>query len=270
MNLPIIGAVDPNATFAGGELAIVVRAAQDLQNKHLTLGKLGQTVDDLHRAVLDLVSQTGRAFVIDDQSYAKAGALLKAIKNVLGESEEERKKVTGPVLELKGAVDTMFKALVGTPLDDSKKALEKRMLDYAKDKQRREAAAAQAERERIEAEAARQAKLAEAMDDPESAATITAAAKELVADIEPKKTVVESHGVKTQITTRKQVNVEDLKKALEYILQSASADELAAITSINSKALTSFVKRVAGGGELSVELKLPGLKIVEIDGLRNF
>jgi hypothetical protein len=270
MTVPIIAGVDPNSQFAGSELAVVARAAQDLQNKHLTIGKLGEVADGLHRAVLNITDQAARVAVTDDDTYARAGALLKVVKTVLASGETERKAITAPILSLKETVDTLFKFVVGSPLSEVGKAVEGKMLAYVKEKRAREAAAAAIRQKEIEDAARRQAELARAMEDDETADAVLEAAKELAAEAAPKQAAVESHGVKTQVATRKVVVVRDLRLALAYILKGASDSELAAITSLNARALSSFVARSMGGELQVVSGSATGIDVTEVDSIRNY
>lgn len=271
MTLPIIAGVDPNSQFASGELSMVVRAAQDLQNKHLTVGSLGKLADDLHRAVLDIESQVSRVPVQieNDDVYGRAGALLQIIKRAISGGDVERKKVTTPVLALKESIDTLFKSVVSDQLQVAKALIEARMLAYVAAKRERERAAAAAEQKRIREEADRQAALARAMDDTAAAEAIAKAAEKLIAHAEHQQPVVESHGVKSQVVARKVVNVTDLKGALAYIAEFAYPAELEAIVTINPRALTSFVARLSGG-ELKLGIGFPGLQVAEVDSIRNY
>lgn len=276
MSLPIDVSFDPNTQFSSKELAIVVRASQDLQNKTLSSAKLGEVTDALHRSTLDIDAQIARmGEVTSDDTYGRAGALLKAIKNLLQLAEVERKTITKPILDLKESVDAVFKVSATNNLAAAGKLVEARMLAYFRAKKEREEAVAAAERARIEGEARRQADLAVAMGDQETAQVITAAAAELVKDTAPQKAVVESHGVKTQIRTYKRVVVEDLRAALAYITRYATPAELEGIVSLNSRALSSFVARTEHGelkpGKIGLEGTVPtGLTVTETDGISNF
>jgi len=269
MNIPLSDAFDPNSSFSGKELALVVRAGQDLQNKHLSTGVLGKIVDDLHRSALDVQSQVQRMVVKDGESYGRAGVLLKTIKGLISLSETERKQITAPILQLKESVDAVFTQSHKALLSDMKTTVEKVMLAYASVEHARQEAVAKAERARIAAEAQRQADLARAMDDPGTAKVIVEAAKELAAQVTPESQSVQSHGVTTQVRKLKKVIVTDMRVALEHIANKASLAELDGIVSLNSRALSAFLTRDMGG-ELTVVERFYGFSVVEVDSLANF
>jgi hypothetical protein len=135
MNVPTVSAVDPNAGLQQStEMSKFVRTAQDLQNKHINTGTLGAITDALHRSTLNVDEQFKRVVVSDDESFARAGALLKVVKDLLVQTEIERKNYTQPILAVKAAVDDIFKASATTVLAAVKVGLEAKMLAYSNEK----------------------------------------------------------------------------------------------------------------------------------------
>jgi hypothetical protein len=131
MSIPIDASFDPNSQFSGGQLALITRARQELQNKS-SVAAIGATLDSLHRMTLDIESQVQRMSVQNEDGFARAGVLLQAIKTTIATSEDERKLVTAPILAVKSSVDQAFSDSHKTLLVTLKWKVEEKMRAYRK------------------------------------------------------------------------------------------------------------------------------------------
>jgi hypothetical protein len=131
VNIPIDSAFDPNSQFSGGQLALITRARQELQNKS-NVAAIGETLDALHRIALDIESQVQRMAIKTDDDFAKAGVLLKAVKVAISTSEDERKLVKAPIKAVASAVDAAFAQSHTTLLVELKGKVEEAMRAFRK------------------------------------------------------------------------------------------------------------------------------------------
>jgi Cdc6-like AAA superfamily ATPase len=134
------------------------------------------------RAVVDLPELLDKAKsldIVDDGSYGLAGEFVKQIRTALRNSDEERKKITGPLNKSIQAINGMYKQMV-EPLEKTEALLRTCMENYAYTKRQREEAEARKAQEILLAAAEK----AEKEDKPE----LAQAALEVAVKIEDKPT----------------------------------------------------------------------------------
>lgn len=272
MNLPVVGiidAVDPNTQFRSKEIAVVAQSLHALKNKDLSLSALAAAGDDIYRQALDIESQATRVAVTDDESYARAGALLKIIKGLQSASDAKRKKFTTPLNALKKNVDSVFEE-ADTKFSVAKDSIEAVMIDYGRKKREAEQAAAAAQRAALEAEAAALAARAEATGNEKAAKAILDAGIEAAASVKAASTAVESHGIKTNLVSPKGVVIENQKALLAWLgLSDIPPVQVEAVVTIGPRALTALIKSQLGDN-FKPGTVFNGVRVVELDVIRNY
>lgn len=147
----------------------------------------------------DLIDQSSRVVIQNDTDQDRAGDLLKLLKDLKKDIEEQRKEDTAPLREAQQEINARYK-----PLDDKLKAaicrVNNGMVHYSEEQHR-------LEQQRREEEA-----LAKAEDDPDHAdAYLDAGSKE----VKPT-TTRSTHGARTHMQTRlDSIEVEDWSKVPE-------------------------------------------------------
>ena len=122
--------------------------------------------------------------IVDQESYEVAAGILKTVKAMAKEAEEERKKITRPLDEAKDAVMLLFNP-IKTRLENAERVLKNAILTYTNEQERKRKAEedrlAKEAKEREEKEKAKilkQSERAEAKGDTEKAEDLRQAAAE--------------------------------------------------------------------------------------------
>lgn len=102
-----------------------------------------------------LLAQTPRVEVTDQETYTKAGDLLKLIKSSRKKLDDVRKELTGPVDKALKAVNKYFRETAFNEVDAAERAVKAKMAEWYREEERRKAeearrAAEEAERQALE------------------------------------------------------------------------------------------------------------------------
>jgi len=95
-----------------------------------------ENVIKLQERVPVVMNEAENIKIEDKKDVEKAGEFIKKVKIVIRKAEEERKKITKPLLEAKKNVDVFFKKLTG-PFQEAEKIVKRKINDYYLEEQRK-------------------------------------------------------------------------------------------------------------------------------------
>jgi hypothetical protein len=120
--------------------------------------------DTFSTKAVDLSKEVAALKIIDQPSYENAAGILRSVKAMAKEAEDERKKITRPLDEAKDAVMALFNP-IKTRLENAESVLKNAILTYSQEQERKrrieEERLAKEAKEREEKEKARLLKQSE-------------------------------------------------------------------------------------------------------------
>jgi len=161
----------------------------------------------------DLISAVSRAVIDSPQTEDKGGDLLKMLKNIKNNAEDDRKSITGPINVALKAINAKYK-LITNPVDMAIKELNRKMVDYKMEIRRIAQENERIEREKREAEALEKAAELEANGKNEAAEELVGAAEsasDKTQDDVNKSTVRSEYGATTTMTDKWSAEVPDIR-----------------------------------------------------------
>lgn len=115
----------------------------------ITVAPIKNTVaDNYSNKAIDLTRTIATLKITDQSSYEGAAAMLRSVKSMAKEAEDERKKITGPLDQAKDAVMALFNP-IKTRLENAERVLKNAILTYSQEQEKKR----KAEEERLAKEA---------------------------------------------------------------------------------------------------------------------
>ena len=230
------------------------------------IAKVNVNISTFQVAAEKLQEQADRAEISDADSYATGGDLIKVSNSHKKKAEDRRKEITKPLNDLVKFLNGEFKPVTAA-FDKVRSTIEKKMIVWQRQEEKRLAAEAEAERKRIEEEALERA-AQESTDEAQE--EVLESAAEAGAKVVEESGVGLKRGMYGSTGTRKSYEtvVVDSKKFLSTIIDLSKDDEylIGELIEFRKGGLNKLAKRMV---EKNCN-ELPGAKFKEVKNVRVY
>lgn len=228
---------------------------------------LSVNVVQYEEAAAQLIEQAERAEIVDEETLAKGGDLIKVSRAHALKAEDQRKKLVGPLNKVVRFINDAFNKGPKVEFGKVRKIIEPKMNAWREEENRRLREEAKEKRRALEEEALAKAERASNEEDQEKILNVAADVGEEVVE---KAGVTTKRGMFGSTGTRKQYRTEviNMQNFLQSLLAAAKNGdvELGSVIEFRKHGLNNLAKEMLGNGIK----ELPGAKFIETDQLRVY
>lgn len=230
------------------------------------LSSLVLSIVEFEEAASALLEQAERAEITDEESYAKGGDLIKVARSHAAKADDIRKELKAPVLAVGKMIEDSFKPLKAD-FEKVRHTIEKKMVDWKREEDRKRREEAERVRKEIEEEALRKAESAKSSEDQEQILDAAADAGKGIVDesgVGLRRGMFGSTGTKKTYSTEV-TNMRDFLWSLLEQYDNGNV-ELGAVIEFRKAGLNTLAKDMLERGVKA----LPGAKFIESESLRVY